>query len=208
MGLRRQLHAAVLGGVATLAGMAGLSRQAEAAFIVTLEEVGSDVVLMGSGTLNTTALTADGTSTQAPGLTPPIGFLGIGAPTFQQVDSYSDISGPAGFGSGGGSGASSGSGDIVALSGFFSVIAVPHGYVSGAALSDTSTFTGKTLANLGVTPGTYVWTWGSGDNADSFTLHIISPDVAVPEPASALLLGLPITGMMVARRWGKQSDAA
>jgi hypothetical protein len=64
---------------------------------------------------------------------------------------------------------------------------VPIGYVSGSALSDTSTYDNATFNSLGVTPGTYVWTWGSGANADSFTLNIGA--AVVPEPSSLLLLG-------------------
>ena len=46
------------------------------------------------------------------------------------------------------------------------------GYVSGTALSDMAIYSGKTLATLGVTPGTYVWTWGTGAN-QNFTLQIL-----------------------------------
>jgi hypothetical protein len=50
------------------------------------------------------------------------------------------------------------------------------------------------LASLGVTPGTYEWTWGSGVTADSFTLQIGA--VAVPEPATLLVFALPL-GLIV-----------
>jgi plastocyanin len=50
---------------------------------------------------------------------------------------------------------------------------VQHNYVSGAALSDSMTFNNATLATLGVTPGTYVWTWGTRAN-QNFTLKIFS----------------------------------
>jgi hypothetical protein len=39
------------------------------------------------------------------------------------------------------------------------------------------TFTGASFASLGLTPGTYVWTWGAGDLPNqNFTLNIGVPD--------------------------------
>ena len=64
---------------------------------------------------------------------------------------------------------------------------VPQGYVSGAALSDSMTYTGQTFSTLGVTPGTYVWTWGTGAN-QNFTLQI--PTAGVPDSGSTLGLFL------------------
>ena len=52
------------------------------------------------------------------------------------------------------------------------VLNVPRGYVSGTALSDLAIYSGKTFATLGVTPGTYLWTWGAGAN-QNFTLKIL-----------------------------------
>jgi hypothetical protein len=54
---------------------------------------------------------------------------------------------------------------------YFRLLSVPTGYVSGTALSDTAIYSGTTLAALGVTPGTYVWTWGTTAN-QNFTLQI------------------------------------
>ncbi|MEZ6192941.1 MAG: PEP-CTERM sorting domain-containing protein [Phycisphaerales bacterium] len=53
-------------------------------------------------------------------------------------------------------------------------------------------FTGTDFATLGVTEGSYVWSWGSGGSADSLTLNI------VPEPASVALLVLAGLGITVA----------
>jgi hypothetical protein len=61
---------------------------------------------------------------------------------------------------------------------------VPLGYVSGSALSDTSTYDNQTFSSLGVTPGAYEWTWGSGADADTFTLDVV--------PAPLIGRGLPI----------------
>jgi hypothetical protein len=50
------------------------------------------------------------------------------------------------------------------------VVAVPRDYVSGAPLgTSTATFANATFMSLGLTPGAYVWRWGSGPTADTFT---------------------------------------
>ena len=43
--------------------------------------------------------------------------------------------------------------------------------MSPVLLSNSATYSGKTFATLGVTPGTYEWTWGNGAN-QNFTVHI------------------------------------
>ena len=80
---------------------------------------------------------------------------------------------------------------------------VPFEYVPGDPLSGTSVYARATFASLGVTPGTYVWTWGSGANADSLTLQI-GHAPAVSEPASMALLALGVAGLGV-RRWRRRT---
>ena len=58
---------------------------------------------------------------------------------------------------------------------------------SGSLLSSSNTWTGQSFRSLGLTPGTYTWTWGAGVNADSFKMNIGTS--AVPEPASFVMLG-------------------
>jgi len=55
---------------------------------------------------------------------------------------------------------------------FGTALIVPAGYVSGTALSDIATYRATTLANTHVTPGTYVWKWGTGAN-QNFTLKTL-----------------------------------
>jgi hypothetical protein len=83
----------------------------------------------------------------------------------------------------------------------FTFLLVPQGYASGAALSDSMTFNNATFASLGVTPGTYVWTWGDGAN-QNFTLQIGSVGVPnVPDGGSTVsLLGCALLGLAALRR--------
>ena len=69
-----------------------------------------------------------------------------------------------------------------------------RGYTSGTFLSDTDTFNGS-FATIGLTPGTYVWTWGSGADADSFTLQIGPATTPVPEPGSLVLFMSALAGL-------------
>jgi hypothetical protein len=119
------------------------------------------------------------------------------------IDSYAGISGPLNFGSAIFTFASSGSGDAVGVSNSGALV-VPHGYLSDSALSDTATYDNQTFSSLGVTPGTYEWTWGSGTN-QNFTLVIGE----VPEPSTwaMMLAGFAGLGAMVLRRKRKVTPA-
>jgi hypothetical protein len=76
-------------------------------------------------------------------------------------------------------------------------IIVPQAYLSGNALSDSSTYNNATFATLGVTPGTYEWTWGTGAN-QNFTLRI---GPTVPDAGSTVsLLGCALLGLAALRR--------
>ena len=57
-----------------------------------------------------------------------------------------------------------------------------------------ATYDNQTFMSLGVTPGTYEWTWGSGAN-QNFTLVIGA--AAVPEPSSVLLLASPLVFVLL-----------
>ena len=60
----------------------------------------------------------------------------------------------------------------------------------------TATWDGSTIASLGLIPGVYTWTWGSGATADSFTMTI---SASVPEPGTWLLLGCESLGLTALR---------
>jgi hypothetical protein len=69
------------------------------------------------------------------------------------------------------------------------MIFVPDGYTSGTVLNSMATFDGVTIASLGLTPGTYVWTWGTAAD-QSFTLEIGQTPLPAALPLFATGLGL------------------
>ena len=170
------------------------------AYTVTLEQIGSNVVANGSGAINLTGLSFLASGTQGGGiLQPPIGAITTGTTDSANVTIFSGFSGPTSFGSGNGDIASSGSGDRVGIVGLFGQLSVPDGYVSGAALLSSATWNNATFASLGVTPGTYVWSWGTGLPNQNFTLII--GGAGVPDGGSTVsLLGFGLVGLAVLRR--------
>jgi PEP-CTERM motif len=108
-----------------------------------------------------------------------------------------DLTGPDEFGAGPETFADQSSGDGVGVfkSDSFSLL-LPLGYTSGSPLSDTSTYLFETLASLGVRPGEYVWSWGSGADADTFTVAIggVFPS-PIPEPSTWAMLLLGFAGL-------------
>jgi len=172
------------------------------AFTITMEQVGSNVVANGSGAINLTGLTFDGSgSGGAADVFASSGGISIGATVDTTL--YNGFTGPTSFGSGGVHLANTSSGDFVSIfaSGafFFQDIFLPTTYVSNAALSDSMTFNNATFASLGVIPGTYKWTWGTGLPNQNFTLII--GRAGVPDGGSTVsLLAFAFLGLAALRR--------
>ena len=167
-------------------------------YVVTLEEVGSDVVATGSGQIDLTGLRFVGVGFATRALINAAGsnniVLETGPASLTNDLTYTDgtVSGPTSFGNGTNGTptfANSGGGDLVVFNDEISVadltLLVPLNYVSDTALSNTSTWDNATFASLGVTPGTYVWTWGTGAD-QSFTLEIIGSSVPGPIAGAGL----------------------
>ena len=166
------------------------SKPAHAGYIATMQQVGPNVTLDGSGAVDLTGLSVvPGNWSQGNGFIPSLGIVTLGPTGMIDIDLYSGITGPATFGSGAELDPNTGSGDHVRVqyNNGQAWFAVPRGYVSGTPLAGSDTFDNATFSSLGVTPGTYEWTWGTGVD-QNFTLEIGT--AAVPEPATwALLLG-------------------
>jgi hypothetical protein len=118
------------------------------------------------------------------------------------------ISGPTNFGSGVVTAPSSGSGDTVgflrgrdANGNTITTLVVPSGYMEYDSLSDSSTYYNATFASLGVTPGSYVYTW----QGDSFTVNVQGAGAAlVPEPSALAQLGVGLAGLALAGLWRRR----
>jgi hypothetical protein len=207
----------VVAAAVTLAMLLGSNLSAQAGYVVTLEEQGTSVFATGSGALDLTGLsTGELSGSNLIGivsnvLNPTRGFgayilTGPPVPPGTEIalfNTYSGtgIIGPMNFGGQGFTFASSGSGDLVGINstgfggeGGFQPgpkIIVPVGYISGDPVSDSSTYLNQSFASLGVLPGTYEWTWGTGAD-QNFTVV-----VGTPEPASGLLLGVGIAALLL-----------
>jgi hypothetical protein len=161
-----------------------LSGAAQASVIINVDQIGANVVATASGTIDLTGLTYDGLGGgEAFIRSESTSAILAGNPSMTDVDCYQGITGPDSFGSGVDTVLAS-SGGVVDF-GFDATYGLwlPFEYSSGAALSATSTWNDQTLASLGLTPGTYTYTWGEGAHADSLVLQI-GPAAGVPEPAS------------------------
>lgn len=168
-------------------------------FNMTIQQEGSNVVASGSGTISFSGLsfTYYPTTLHAQ-INPLFGIIGTGSTSGSTSYQYTGISGPASFGNGGYTYASSATGDAVAVVGLDDYLLLPvyNGGGTTVAFTGTATFDGQSLSSLGITPGTYTWTWDHG--ANSFVLDIPSP---AAEPGSLLLLGIVLlAGLWLERR--------
>jgi VPDSG-CTERM motif len=193
----RKLFQPVLATLA-IAITCGISAPAQANYIVTLEQVGSNVVATGTGAFDLTGLSFAGSNSLGTGIHPSLALAGIGPDgSVDEWDGTAPFAGPTNFGPGPGTSPDSSSGDTVGNFPYVfgaGVLFVPVGYTSGNLLSDSLTFNNQTFSSLGVTPGTYVWSWGTGAN-QNFTL-------VVPDSGSTFgLLVLSLAGLFGAARF-------
>ena len=148
------LRRLALAGAVFLLLTAALHR-AHAMFYLTLTQVGGNVVINGSGTVNLTALTFQQSANADPAVYPALGLLTAGAgdlPPYSEYDG-GGLTGPAAFGNGTGSAENSGTGGIAGILGSNPSLLVPQGYVSGSPL----TYSGGKATVSGIVPGTTVW---------------------------------------------------
>ncbi|MAS94017.1 MAG: hypothetical protein CMO55_12550 [Verrucomicrobiales bacterium] len=156
---------------------------ANAGVTVTVQETINGVSISASGSLNLSGLTRETNVFYAePRIRPlePDFTLGPASEMVEDVgDTYRVSDGdsiitPGTFGTGAPTTATSGTGSVFGLSLGVNpkLIQVPDDYTSGSPIIATARFDGATIASLGMTPGTYVWSWGSGGTAESITMYI------------------------------------
>ena len=139
-------------------------------FAVSFTQSGPDVVLSYSGALDLTGLVyVQDTTSGSGGVGVTSASFGIGPTGSINISLYTGatFSHPANFGPGGGGpgGAASGTGSYFGVfTGVLPVysLVVPTGYVSGTNISGTTTLPSSSFASLGMTIGTYNYSWGAG----------------------------------------------
>lgn len=161
---------------------------AHATVNIFLTEQGSDVLLVGNGSLELTGLATAGSASTDAGIDPQDGQLQTGAmpSSTLPVNFYlggSTYAAPANFGPGpSNTTPTSGTGDRFTLSP--TLVGVPSGYTSGSNLSFSNTFAGQTLATLGANPGTYTWSWGNSSTiaSDGIVFTVGAPGSTIINP--------------------------
>lgn len=202
MGLIRNLTAAL---VMTL----GAASAANASVIIVVQEVGPDVTFTATGSLDISALSPIGSFGSGINgfVQPSFGVVTLGeTPTPTDLINYDGLAGPTSFGtSAATTSVTSGSGLNLGIGASSSRLQLPIAY-AGESLASETVFAGMTIDGLGLTPGSYLWEWGSADdgNYDSVRLNIGAS--AVPIPA-ALPLFLSALSFMGFTGWRKRKQA-
>jgi hypothetical protein len=171
---------------------------ARAGYVVTLKPVGGDVDASGSGKIDLTGLTELESGSTPAGVQPDEGYLVTGPTNGNAVTPYRGFSGPSNFGAGHPQPGTRGTGASVGIDAAFgspdNYLDVPNNYTSDASLTSTLIFAGWTFKKLGLRPGTYEWTWGTGPD-QNFTIAIDAVGANVPESSTWAMMLLGFAGL-------------
>lgn len=169
------------------AAFLALSVSAQAAVTITIQEVDGDVVVSSEGAIDSlVGLTPSGVYSCGAQIHPAEAKL---CSSTRPLANYRGATSSASFGSGIQNSVVTQSGSEFAITGPDPLhggpfIVLDQGYQLGNEIDFTLTFTGKTLEDLGIDVGEYMWTWGiaqDGESGDSVTLIVIEPTIE-PEP--------------------------
>jgi hypothetical protein len=195
-----------IGSAATITALALLiAAPAQAIMVININEVGADLVINGSGTIDTSGLTqALGDPSASAGiLVAKIATFGFGPVRSDALtDAFQGLNGPTSLASTlvslfGGTAVHSG--DTFAINGALGSVYLPAGYVSGTPLTGATTFSNQSFSSALLTPGnSYTWTWGAGAHADSVIVNV--GVTAVPEPQACALMLLGLVALRVMNR--------
>ncbi|BEU95062.1 IPTL-CTERM sorting domain-containing protein [Acidovorax sp. DW039] len=172
--------------------------QAHAVYSITAAQVGSNVVINGSGSIDTTGMTLIPTSSAVPCNGSGTGTLGdnslclgplgprirvetILTPQFHQLTGgvHTD--------------SDSATGDPLIIND--ERIYLPLGFISGVSFSNTTTFNNKTIAGLGLTPGSQTFTLTSGD---TIVFTVVTPPATATATTSVPTLSEYTTAALAA----------
>ena len=183
------------------------TQQSQAELLITMYESGSDVVVTVSGSIDDltgTTLISTQSDTLRNLIRPERSQVVFGESVTQSYNIYNVGSVPVDFGTTFALDASSST-----VSSNFLVrntsgnLFLPTTYVLGTEMSGTATYAGQSFASLGITPGTYLWTW----TGDSVTLNIGSGPAPVPEPGTWAAAAL-LAGGAAFMRWRKRAKVS
>lgn len=168
-----------------------IATPARADFTINFTQVGNDVVASGSGSFNFNEASARSGGSLSSRYVYPSRAIFISVPgtaTFIDMDVSNNFSGPSNFGTGLSTTATSNSGNYIGLLAEDQVVRISLAYYQnpGGLMNTTTTWANTTLSALGLTAGTYVWSWGTS-SPESFTINV---DNSVPEPSTHLLFAI------------------
>jgi hypothetical protein len=183
-----------------LAGLVSLAFATPASAAVTMNfvETVTGVTATFNGSLDLTGLTSFGIGGGEPNIQPDIGRFVFNIELIHNSSLYSTSAVPASFGSGGLTVTTTNSGHVFGITPLTpteAFVFVPVGYVSGSPLSGTATFSGATLASLGIGSGPFVTTFGNGD-----TITIMATTIPEPSAFALVFTGLGMLGLVARRR--------